>query len=129
MGALLANLYSRMIRVVAFICCVVFCLAAPEAEPTAASEADPWLLFGGHGGYLGYRGYGGYGYGLGHGYGGYYGWGRKRRSADAEPTAAADPWYGYSYGLGHGGYYGGYGHGGYLGYGGYGGYLWGRKRR
>merc|ERR1712112_540180 len=50
-------------------------------------------------------GYGYYGLGYGHGYGyghhGYYG----KRSADAEPTAAAEPGYGYG-GYGHHGYYG-----------------------
>merc|ERR1711970_1651652 len=71
-----------------------------EAEPKA--HADPYLLYGryyGHG--LGYAGYG-YPYSYGHlGY-----WGRKRRSAEAEPAAEpeanpeADPY------LLYGGYYG-----------------------
>merc|ERR1719153_2080478 len=47
-------------------------------------------------------------------YGHYYG----KRSADAEPTAAAEPkadaFYGYGYGLAHHGY--GYAHHGYYGY-------------
>merc|ERR1712110_501780 len=75
-------------------------------------------------GYAGYHGlgYAGYGHGLGY-YGGYYG----KRSADAEPTAAAEakayPYYGYYghgyHGLGYGlGYGRAYGYGlGYRGYG------------
>merc|ERR1712113_755621 len=106
-----------------FACLVAMALA--DAEPKA--DADPYYGYYGRGYHgLGYRGYGyglgHYGYaGLGHyGYGlGYYG----KRSADAEPTAAAnakaDPYYGY-YGLGyHGlGYGRAYGYG--LGYHGYG---------
>merc|ERR1712055_998975 len=103
-----------------------------EAEPTAVAapsadaEADPWLYYG-HGGYygLGHGYYGGYGlgyarYGLGHTV-----WGRKKRSAEAEPSAEAeaDPW--YYYGLGHyGGYYGRGLYGGYTGLG-HRGYIWG----
>merc|ERR1712192_314811 len=85
-----------------------------EAEPTAAAEAkaDPYYGYYGQG-YHG-LGYGrAYGYGLGHygyaglgHYGGYYGHGLGyygKRSAEAEPTAAAeakaDPYYGY---YGHG---------------------------
>merc|ERR1712038_1966168 len=70
-----------------FACLVAMALA--DAEPKA--DADPYYGYYGlgyHGlGYgLGYRGYG-YGYGLGHHYG-YYG----KRSAEAEPTAAAEAW-------------------------------------
>merc|ERR1712158_201329 len=105
-----------------FACLVAMALA--DAEPKA--DADPYYGYYGlgyHGlGYgLGYRGYG-YGDGLGHyGYGlGYYG----KRSAEAEPTAAADadaeadPYYGY-YGLGYDGLgYRAYGYGlGHYGYG------------
>merc|ERR1739845_66812 len=80
-------------------------LAAPEAE----AESNPEPYYGYRGYYRGYRGY----------YGGW--WGRKRRSADAEPEAAetavsgpapdaeAKPYYGYGYA-----YYG---------------YYWGRKKR
>merc|ERR1712141_824788 len=109
-----------------FACLVAMALA--DAEPKA--DADPYYGYYGlgyHGlGYgLGYRGYG-YGYGLGY-YGGYYG----KRSADAEPTAAAeakadaDPYYGYYglgyHGLGYGRAYGyGLGHYGYAGLGHYG---------
>merc|ERR1712154_210032 len=101
------------------------------AEPNAEANADPW--------------YSAYGYGLGHYYGGYgryyggyarpyyggYAWGKKKRSAEAEPAAEptpdADAWYGhygygrgyYGYGLGHYGYsrpyYGGYHRGYYWG--------------
>merc|ERR1712108_78876 len=88
-----------------FACLVAMALA--DAEPKA--DADPYYGYYGHGYHgLGYRAYGyglgHYGYGLGY-YGGYYG----KRSADAEPTAVAepkadaDPYYGY-YGLGHYGY-------------------------
>merc|ERR1719228_1932187 len=71
-------------------------------------------------------------YGQDHSYGGYYGgyayrpyyggygyWGRKKRSADAEPTA--DAWYGaYGYGRGY------YGYGAYRPYYGYRSYgYWG----
>merc|ERR1712059_231978 len=90
-------------------------------------------VYGGYGaGVYGLGGYGlGYG-GYGLGYGGYRGYSHfGKRSADAEPTAAADakPYYPYSgvyggygagvyglgvYGLGYGGY--GLGYGGYRGY-------------
>merc|ERR1712121_407012 len=105
--------------------------ADSEPEPTAAADpnADPWLYYGGY--------YGGLGHGY-YGYGRYGLWGRKKREADAEPTAAAapsadaeaDPWLYYGTG-----YYGGLGHYGYgLGHYGYGyglgaRYLWGRKKR
>merc|ERR1712130_605524 len=70
-----------------FACLVAMALA--DAEPKA--DADPYYGYYG----LGYHGLGHYGYaGLGH-YG-YYG----KRSADAEPTVAAeaDPYYGGYYG-------------------------------
>merc|ERR1712088_901095 len=111
-----------------FACLVAMALA--DAEPKA--DADPYY------GYYG-LGYHGLGYGLGYHYGyaglGHYGYGLGyygERSAEAEPTAAADakadPYYGYyglgyhglgcgrayGYGLGYHGY--GYGHGyGYYG--------------
>merc|ERR1711950_70785 len=112
-----------------FACLVAMALA--DAEPKA--DADPYYGYYG----LGYHGLGyglrTYGYGLGHygyaglGHYGYYG----KRSADAEPTAAAEanPYYGYyghrayGYGLGHYGYglglgYRAYGYGlGHYGYG------------
>merc|ERR550532_3686551 len=94
---------------------LVVCFAAlvacePEAKP--AAEADPALLYSAYGYpyasvYSGlYRGYAGYGYPYAH-HGLYYG----KRSADAEPTAAAEPaadadaYYGY-YGYGARPYYG-----------------------
>merc|ERR1711964_501020 len=112
-----------------FACLVAMALA--DAEPKA--DADPYYGYYGHGYHgLGYRAYGyglgHYGYGLGY-YGGYYG----KRSADAEPTAVAepkadaDPYYGY-YGLGyHGlGYARAYGYGlGHYGYAGLGHYGYG----
>jgi len=88
--------------------------ATREANP----EADPYLLYGGYYGHgLGYAHYG-YGYPYSYGHLGY--WGRKRRSAEAEPAAdpKADPY------LLYGGYYG-YGHGLYGGYHGYPYAYWG----
>merc|ERR1712243_297023 len=122
MGHSFIFLPLRMIRVLAFLCLIALALgdAVPDAQPNADADADPYLLYGGHLGYygLGYRGL--YGY-----------YGRKRRSADAEPVpdaqpaaaADADPYLLYG---GHLGYYplGYYG----LGYRGLYGYY-GRKRR
>merc|ERR1719239_2058004 len=99
---------------------LVVCFAAlvacePEAKPEA--EANPWLTYG-YGAYPyagvygGYRAYGAYPYAH---HGLYYG----KRSAEAEPTAAAEPnadaYYGvYGYGLGyHGLGYRSYGYAGY----------------
>merc|ERR1711921_30399 len=103
-------LNMKMLVVLALVAYVV-------AEPEAEAKADPWISYGGYGlGYssLGYGlGYGGYGLGLGYSRG-IIGYGK--REAEAEPKAAADPWYygGYGYsGLGLG--YGGYGYSG-LGY-------------
>merc|ERR1712106_105801 len=129
-------------------------LCVPEASPSPSANADPDA----HWGAYGYGGIGAYGYGglnIGH-YGGYgyatpyyrgYGWGRKKRDADAQPsadpTADADAhWGAWGYG-GLGAYgYGGLGAYGYSGLGaygyggingglcrGYGGYGWGRKKR
>merc|ERR1711909_35094 len=72
--------------------------AEPEAKPEAAADA---YYLGGYG--LGYGvGYHGLGYaGLGYGHGlGYHGLGYRvygKREAEAEPEAAADPYYGYGY--------------------------------
>merc|ERR1712076_244126 len=80
-------------------------LALAAAVPEAAAE--PYYGYGYRRGY-----YGGYGHR------GYYGWGKKKRSAVAEPNAAAEPeaaaepYYGYGY---RRGYYGGYGYRGYWG--------------
>merc|ERR1711935_1330542 len=133
-------------------------LCVPEASPSPSAIADPdahrgaWG-YGGLGSYgygglgtYGHNGLGAYGYGglnggLYRGYGG-YGWGRKKRNADAVPSADPTPdpaadadahWNAWGYGLNRwGGLYGGYGlNGGLYGYAspywrGYGGY-WGRR--
>merc|ERR1712123_403092 len=131
-----ATLAMKILLIVGFLAALA--VAEPVAEPNAEADADPWYRsygygLGHYGGYrhLGYSAYRPY-------YGGYGYWGRKMRSADAEPEPAAnaeadaDPWYSaYGYGLGH---YGGYRHLGYSAYrpyyGGYGGYgYWGRKKR
>merc|ERR1711935_550083 len=117
-------------------------LSVPEPSPSPTPNADPEA----HLGALGYGGLGGYGYGgLYGGYGytspyyGGYGWGRKKRDADAQPsadpTADADAnaeadahWNAWGYGLNRwGGLFGGYGYASpyWRGYGGY----WGRKKR
>merc|ERR1712128_293393 len=112
--------------------CVV---CVPEASPNPDANADPDAYWGawGYGGLgaYGYGGLGAYGYGglnggLYRGYGG-YGWGRKKRDADALPSAdpTADPdadahWNALGYGQNRwGGLYGGYGLNGGI-YGGYG---------
>merc|ERR1712128_65483 len=119
--------------------CVV---CVPEASPNPDANADPDAYWGawGYGG-LGAYGYGGLNGGLYRGYGG-YGWGRKKRDADAVPSAdpSADPaadadahWGSWGYGglgtYGYGGI-GAYGYGGLgaYGYGGLNGYGWGRKK-
>ena len=98
-------------------------LAEPDSTPEAEADpaADAWYgYYGrgyGYGGYgLGYRGYyGGYGgyYGGYRGYGGYGYYGRKKRSAEADPAVLAvthsapavaplvHP-YGYALGYGYG---------------------------
>merc|ERR550519_1677131 len=101
-----------MIKSLAFLLLAATVLAEPEptavadpsAEAKADPEADPYLLYGGYYGHgLGYARYG-YGYPYSYGHLGY--WGRKRRSAEAEPAAdpkadpEADPY------LLYGGYYG-----------------------
>merc|ERR1712177_85794 len=96
--------------------------ADPEAAAEADPEADPWLYYSGLYGHHGY-GYGGYHYApltytyapytYSHVYGhyglGHYGYfGRKKREAEAEPEATADPeadpWLLYG-GWGYGGYH------------------------
>jgi len=87
-----------------------------EAEPKA--DADPYYLFGGYyGGLVGKNVHGyvhpthGYATGLGaypaYTLGSYLTYGRKKREADSEPKAEADPWllYGGYYGLHYPGYY------------------------
>merc|ERR1711892_625841 len=118
----------KMMKSIAVVALCLFAAAAGEAEASADASA-----YYGHHGYGYGHGLGGYyGHGYGHGYGhavgyahhgyghGYYG----KRSADAEPTAAAEPaadaYYGYGHALGysHHGYRHalGYAHHGYTGY-------------
>merc|ERR1712123_371038 len=92
---------SKMMKSIAVVALCLFAAAAGEAE----ASADASAYYGHHGYGHGLGGYYGHGYGHGyghavgyahHGYGhGYYG----KRSADAEPTAAAEPaadaYYGY----------------------------------
>merc|ERR1712193_152975 len=94
---------------------VALCLFA------AAAVAEPEADAGYHYGHLGYAHHGYYGYPYAHH--GYYGHHYGKRSADAEPKAAAeaDAYYGYGYphhyGYAHHGYYGyPYAHHGYYGY-------------
>merc|ERR1712117_736652 len=95
----------KMMKSIAVVALCMFAAAAGEAD----ASADAGLLYGhyGYGHHLGYAHHGYYGYPYAHHYGHYYG----KRSADAEPTAAAEPkadaFYGYGYGLAHHGY--GYG--------------------
>merc|ERR1712215_458989 len=84
----------------AFLAAYAVAEAEPEAAPNAEANADPWYAYSGYGlGHYRYRPYyGGYYRPYGYGY-----WGRKKREAEAEPTAAAepnaeanaDPWYSY----------------------------------
>merc|ERR1711955_158652 len=73
---------------------VAFVFAEPEAEPKA--DADPYLLYGGYTG-LHYPTYASsyYTYPYTYGYGSYLTYGRKKREAEAEPKAEADPYYLY----------------------------------
>merc|ERR1712134_197611 len=104
----------KMMKSIAVVALCMFAAVAGEAE----ASADAGHLYGhyGYGHALGYAHHGYYGYPYAHHYGHYYG----KRSADAEPTAAAEPkadadaFYGYGYGLAHHGY--GYAHHGYYGY-------------
>merc|ERR1711942_509671 len=102
----------KMMKSIAVVALCMFAAVAGEAE----ASADAGYLYGhyGYGHALGYAHHGYYGYPYARHYGHYYG----KRSADAEPTAAAEPkadsFYGYGYGLAHHGY--GYAHHGYYGY-------------
>merc|ERR1712154_571324 len=109
----LSFVHSSEVNLIMKLCLLALVLVAGVlAEPEAEAESNPEPWYGYRGYYGGYRGY----------YGGY--WGRKRRSADAEPEAdetavsgpapdaEAKPWY-YGYGYGYP-YYG---------------YYWGRKKR
>merc|ERR1712212_391871 len=106
----------KMMKSIAVVALCMFAAAAGEAD----ASADAGYLYGHYGyGHLGYAHHGYYGYPYARHYGHYYG----KRSADAEPTAAAEPkadsdafygYYGHGYGLAHHGY--GYAHHGYYGY-------------
>merc|ERR1712027_38448 len=93
----------KMMKSIAVVALCMFAAAAGEAD----ASADAGLLYGhyGYGHHLGYAHHGYYGYPYAHHYGHYYG----KRSADAEPTAAAEPkadaFYGYGYRHAHHGYY------------------------
>merc|ERR1712142_1266909 len=110
---------SKMLKylVLLFVVATVFGEPEPSAVADAApkADADPWYYYGGYP----YAHYGYYGYPYAH-----YWAGRKRRSAEPEPAADANPkadtYYYYRGYYGHPYRYGFYGHGGY---------LWGRKRR
>merc|ERR1712011_82756 len=110
MGSLAESSSLQTIKMMKSIAVVALCMSAAVAGKAEAS-ADAGYLYGHHGyGHLGYAHHGYYGYPYAHHYGHYYG----KRSADAEPKAAADAFYGYGYGLAHHGY--GYAHHGYYGY-------------
>merc|ERR1711894_707791 len=115
MGSLAESSSLQTVKMMKSIAVVALCMFAAAAGEADAS-ADAGLHYGhyGYGHHLGYAHHGYYGYPYAHHYGHYYG----KRSADAEPTAAAEPkadaFYGYGYGLAHHGY--GYAHHGYYGY-------------
>merc|ERR1712168_1732941 len=116
MGSLAESSSLQTIKMMKSIAVVALCMFAAVAGEAEAS-ADAGYLYGHYGyGHLGYAHHGYYGYPYARHYGHYYG----KRSADAEPTAAAEPkadadaFYGYGYGLAHHGY--GYAHHGYYGY-------------
>merc|ERR1739848_554583 len=142
MGSLAESSSLQTLKMMKSIAVVALCLFAAAAGEADAS-ADAGLLYGhyGYGHHLGYAHHGYYEYPYAHHYGHYYG----KRSADAEPTAAAEPkadaFYGYAYahhgyyygkrsadaeptadaayahyGYGHGYYGHGYAHHGYYGY-------------
>merc|ERR1712121_325402 len=109
-------LWIKMIKGLVLLFAATAVLGDATPTPNANAEADPWLL------------YGGYGYP-------YVYYGRKKRSAEAEPSpvanpdanpeAKANPWLLYGGYYGHGlGYYG---HG--LGYYGYPYVYYGSKKR
>merc|ERR1712228_804418 len=110
MGSLAESSSLQTIKMMKSIAVVALCMFAAAAGEADAS-ADAGLHYGhyGYGHHLGYAHHGYYGYPYAH-HGYYYG----KRSADAEPTAAAEPkadadaFYGYGYGLAHhyGHYYG-----------------------
>merc|ERR1712045_940906 len=74
----------KMMKSIAVVALCMFVAVAGEAE----ASADAGYLYGHYGyGHLGYAHHGYYGYPYARHYGHYYG----KRSADAEPTAAAEP--------------------------------------
>merc|ERR1711981_1345785 len=86
----------KMMKSIAVVALCMFAAAAGEAE----ASADAGVLYG-HYGYGHHLGYGHHGY---HGYGypyRYHGYHYGKRSADAEPEAAADAYDGSIYGYGH----------------------------
>merc|ERR1712045_595540 len=106
----------KMMKSIAVVALCMFVAVAGEAE----ASADAGYLYGHYGyGHLGYAHHGYYGYPYAHHYGHYYG----KMSADAEPTAAAEPkadadafygYYGHPLGYAHHGYFGyPYAHHGY----------------
>merc|ERR1712013_223317 len=108
MGSLAESSSLQTIKMMKSIAVVALCMFAAVAGEAEAS-ADAGYHYGhyGYGHALGYAHHGYYGYPYAHHYGHYYG----KRSADAEPTAAAEPkadadaFYGYAYAH-HGYYYG-----------------------
>merc|ERR1712168_688663 len=119
MGSLAESSSLQTIKMMKSIAVVALCMFAAVAGEAEAS-ADAGYLYGHYGyGHLGYAHHGYYGYPYAHHYGHYYG----KRSADAEPTAAAEPkadadafygYYGRPLAYAHHGY--GYAHHGYYGY-------------
>merc|ERR1712168_477283 len=119
MGSLAESSSLQTIKMMKSIAVVALCMFAAVAGEADAS-ADAGYLYGHYGyGHLGYAHHGYYGYPYARHYGHYYG----KRSADAEPTAAAEPkadadafygYYGHPLAYAHHGY--GYAHHGYFGY-------------
>merc|ERR1711982_229805 len=119
MGSLAESSSLQTLKMMKSIAVVALCMFAAVAGEADAS-ADAGYLYGhyGYGHALGYAHHGYYGYPYAR-YGHYYG----KRSADAEPTAAAEPkadadafygYYGHPLAYAHHGY--GYAHHGYYGY-------------
>merc|ERR1712122_180148 len=87
MGSLAESSSLQTIKMMKSIAVVALCMFAAVAGEADAS-ADAGYLYGHYGyGHLGYAHHGYYGYPYARHYGHYYG----KRSADAEPTAAAEP--------------------------------------
>merc|ERR1712088_836266 len=99
-----SSAHSHLFKDIVVIRSIMKCVALALIAFTAVASAEPGYGYGHHLGY-GYGHHLGYGYGHGYGYHGHY---LGKRSAAAEPAAAAEPGYGY-YGHGYGHAYG-YGH-------------------